>query len=260
MNPRFAVVQARREPLDLEKLRRAFLGVPGLTPHDADVVGGEGDAILCRNLSADQAAMLQAKLQAEGVEVETVDQSQLPVLPPPKAIRRIELTPEALWVDDLIKGKIPIAWRQVRLIGAGSVQLMTVTRKRTETREVDPNPLRHLTPLWPLISGRKVQFSSQTSTDWFLRAEIVLAEGAVRYSIEAENFNFAPLGEGVSKDLAGNFCLLIRGLAAHAPEALLSRGAASILSDPCEFAYYSRKTAFEDDLIWTLWKAQQSGG
>jgi hypothetical protein len=260
MNPRFAIVQTSDEPLELEKLRRAFLGVPGLAPHDAETFCSEGDGILCRNLSADQAAALQANLKAEGVEVATVEQSRLPVLPPPKAIRRIALTPEAMQVDDLIKGTISVPWRQLRLIAAGSVQLMMETRKRIETREIDPNPLRHLTPLWPLMSARQVQFSSRTSTDWFLRAEILLADGAGRYSIEAENFNYAPLGEGVTRDLAGNFCWLIRGLAAHAPKALLSRGTASILSDPPAFAYYSRKTAFEDDLIWTLWKARPAAG
>ena len=259
MKPCFAIIQTSRATLELERLRRAFLGVPGLAPHDAETVCSEGDGILCRNLSADQAAALQANLKAEGVEVEVIDQSQLPVLPPGKIIRRIAMTPEAMCIDDLIKGTIPIAWEQVRLIAAGSVQLMTITRKRTESEEVNPNPLRHLTPLLPAVI-KKVEYSSRTATDWFLRAEIILAEGVVRYSIEAENFNFAPLGEGVTKDLAGNFCLLIRGLAAHAPQALLSRGAVSILSEPCEFAYYSRKTAFEDDIIWTLWRARTSGG
>jgi len=188
--------------------------------------------------------------------VETIDQSQLPALPPGKMLRRIALSPEAMLIDDLIKGTLPVPWNQVRCLAAGSVQLTTLSRKRTETREVGvPHP-RHLIPLWP-VQTSKVEYSTQASLDWFLRAEILLADDRVRYSVEAETLNFAPLGEGVTRDLAGNFCLLIRGLAARAPQALLNRGAAAILSDPCEFVYYPRKTAFEDDIVWTLWKSRR---
>ena len=259
MNPRFAIVQTSLEPLEIEKLRRAFCGVPGLTPHDASIIGNEGSGIVCRGFSADQAAALQANLKTEGVAVEMVEESRLPVLPPGKSIHRIQITSEAMLMDDVVKGMIPVAWEQVFLIAAGSVQLTTLTRHERVTEE-PRSVLYAMSPLLVPMSGPAVRVErvSRESTDWHLRAEVVLAGGAARYSIEAENFNFVPLGEGVTRDLAGNFCLLVRGLAAHAPKAMLSRGAASIVSDPCEFAYYPRRNAFEDDIVWMLWRARPS--
>lgn len=257
MKPGFAIVRRGLEPLDLEQLRRAFLGVPGLAPCDAGTVCNEAGGILCRGFSTDQAAALQANLKTEGVEVEMVDESQLPVLPPPKLIRRVEIKSEALFVEDLIKGLKPIAWDQVCLIAAGSVQLTKFARQQQVTEEIRLH-ISHGIPL-PVMET-KLEYRSKEAADWYLRAEIIMADGSIRYSVEAEQFNFSPLGEGVTRDLAGNFCLLIRGLATHAPGALLSRGAASILSEPCEFSYYPRKNAFHDDIIWTLWKAAPSAG
>ena len=260
MNPSFAIVQTGLEPLDFEKIRRAFRGVPGLTPHDANTVASEGSGIVCRSFTANQAAALQANLKTEGVAVEIVEESRLPVLPPGKTIHRIEITPEAMLVDDVVKGMMPIAWEQVYLIAAGSVQLTTLVRQERITDE-PRSGLYALSPVFaPIIpvSGPefRVERVSKEATDWYLRAQIILAGRAARYCIDAENFNFVPLGEGVTRDLAGNFCLLVRGLAAHAPKAMLSRGAASIVSDPCEFAYYPRKNGFQDDIIWMLWRAQ----
>jgi hypothetical protein len=256
VSEQFAVVQTHLDPPDPEKLQRAFRGVPGLTPYDVNTVCNEGGGILGRNFTPAQASVLKSNLKAEGVEVEIVEKSGLPVLPQGKTIHHVRFTPEALMVEDLIKGEIPVPWEQAYLIAAGSVQLAKIARQEKEVDEVRFGPVRGIIPV--PHTWHRVEYSSKVSADWFLRAEIILAGAAVRYSIEAEHFTFAPLGEGVTKDLAGNFCLLMRGLAAQAPKALLSRGAASIASEACEFVYYPRKSAFEDDIIWLLWKAQQS--
>jgi hypothetical protein len=262
MNEHFAVVQTTLEPLDLEKMSRAFRGIPGFAPYDAGTVCSEGDGILCRGFSANQAAALQANLQAEGVAVEVVDEAQLPVLPPAKLIRRVEIKPETIFIEDLVRGMIPVPCDQIRLIAAGSVQLTSFPRTRTEWEEVRTEHINtHLGISIPIqVRETKFDYSSKESVDWFLRAEILLADGSLRYCIEAERFNFSSLGDGVTRDLAGNFCLLVRGLAAHAPHALLNQGAAAIVSDPCEFTYYPRKGVFLDEITWMLWQAEQPGG
>jgi hypothetical protein len=253
MSERFAIVQPRFEPPGTEKLARALRGVPGLTPSDALTVCNEA-GILCRGMTADQAAALLANLKAEAVAVEIVNEAQLPTLPPPKIIRRIGIQTEALLVDDIIRGMIPVAWEQVRLIAAGSVQLTKITRHERVIEELRHDPFQALIPV-PSLELR-VEYDSKERGDWFLRAEIVLADRTLRYSIEAERFLFISLGEEATKNLAANFCLLVRGLVAHAPDALLNRGVASIMSDACEFAYYPRKAAFYDEITWMLWKAQ----
>ncbi len=257
MNPLFAVARTTSEPLAAETVSGAFRGVPGLTAYDANTTGGDGHGIVGRGLSAEQAAVLQANLKSAGVATELVEESQLPALPPAKIIRRVEIKPEALFIEDLIKGLIPIGWERVLLIAAGSVQLTKVSRNLIEQEDFTQHiHVAHGIPAYQSTSN----YVSKETVDWFLRAEILMTDGKLRYSIEAERFNFVPLGEGVTRDLAGNFCLLVRGLAAHAPKALLSRGAASMVSDPPEFIYYPRKGAFYDEITWMLWQTHLTEG
>ena len=259
MSQRFALVRHNLDPLDVEKLRRAFLGLPGLAPYDADAVCNDGAGILCRGFATDHATTLQAKLKAEGVDAEIIDETTLPALPPPKIIRRVEIKPEALFVEDLVRGMMPVEWARVRLIAAGSIRLTQVTRKYVETEETHPRHI-HVGHLSVQVTEGSSGYVSKEKVDWFLRAEILLADSPVRYSIEAERFNFIPLGEGVTRDLSGNFCLLVRGLVTHAPKAILNQGAAAIAADPPEFMYYPRKSAYYDEITWHLWKAQSAAG
>jgi hypothetical protein len=261
MSHQFAVVQSRLESIDFETLRRAFAGVSGLAPFDAEAVCAEADGILCRGLTAEQALTLQAHLKEEGVEVERVDESLLPVLPMPRMIRRVQITPEALLVEDLVKGFSPFAWDRVRLLAAGSVRLTTFQRTRSEHDATAAGQLGRYPGLaFPVrVYRTKVVYVTRESTDWHLRAEILVEGGPGRCSIEAEHFFFSPPGEGAPRDLSGSFCRLVRELAAHAPNALHNRGVAAIASDPCEFVYYPRKGSFLDEITWMLWKARQGG-
>lgn len=260
MNERFAVLRTSLEPLSDETLNRAFRGIPGLTPFDVNVVVSEASSVVCRGFTAEQAAVLQANLKTEGVEVAVVEQSKLPVTPQGKTIRRVQITHEALMVEDLIKGLVPVAWDKVRFLAAASLKLATLTRQRKEHETMRLGAFHGLGgAILPMPRTQtEVEYSSKVTSDWHLRAEIILADATGRYSIEAEHFNFALLGEGVTKDVAADFCLLVRELVAHAPNAMLSRGAASIVSDPCEFVYYPRKNAFQDEITWMLWRAQQT--
>ena len=259
MNPRYAILRTNRKPVEVEVMARAFRGVPGLTPYDAHMVCGAGDGILCRNLSAAQAEVLLTNLGTEAVQVELVEETKLPSLPTGRVIHRGKFTPEALLVDDLLKGQLPLPWEQVQLIAAGSVQTATFARKRTEWEEVHMDHLHiHAGIMIPI--PRKVtrfEYNSKESSDWFLRADILLADSTTRYRIEAEHFDFAASCPEASRNLAGDFCLFVRELARYAPKAMLSRGAAAILADPPEFVYFPHKKSYEDELIWTLWRNAQ---
>lgn len=260
MNPLYAIVRKSLEPLDAELLKRAFRNVPELTPYDINTVCNPEGGFLCRNFQPHQAMALQANLKAEGVDVEIVAESQLPSLPPGKVIHRVRFTPEALMVEDLIKGEVPVPWEQVSLLAAGSVQLTKLVHQQKVTEEVRVTHIHAFHGVIPVPHAEiRTQYTTKEATDWFLRVEVFVAGAAMRYCIEAENFNFMPFGEGVTKDLAADFCLLVRGLAAGASKALRNQGVNSIASEPSEFVYYPRKNSFHDEIIWMLWNAQRQG-
>jgi hypothetical protein len=210
--------------------------------------------ILARNLRAEQAAALQAGLSDLGVQTEVVEEAKLPPLPPAKTVRRLEFTREALMVFDPLNRSFPVPWGHLMLLTAGDVQQATFTRTRTEREEVRTKFVHGVIPIQ--VREIKVGYSSQESAAKVLRGEIVLTRAAARYTIEAENFNYAAcLGERARKDAPLDFCLVMRELAGFAPQAALGRGAASILAEPPAFVAYPRHKFLEDELVWMLWRA-----
>lgn len=260
MKPRFAVLRKGVEPLTMDRLERAFGKAPGLTPADAGILCKDALGILVRNFEAVQATALQAGLKAEGVEVEVVEESRMPVLPTGKMIRRLECKPEGLTVFDSIGWKASVAWGDVMLIAAGRVKQATFPRTRAEGDEVRTESIHISAHGMPVKVRPEFEYTSRESAEWFLRIEIMLAGGVERYSIEGGNFDFACLGERASKSLAHNFCLLVRELVRFAPHAVLNSGASSIIAGPGEVVAYPRKNVLEDEIVWMLWWAakQQS--
>ena len=258
MSAPFAIVRTGGEPPALETLEAAIRGVPGLTPYDARS-RCDGHGIIVRGLSAEQAAVFETNLKAAGVIVECVEEARLPVLPPGKIIRQVEFTAEALMILDLVGRKTPVNWKQIKLFAAGSVQLTTFSRSRQEgawgAEIVHVVHVGGLGALPALLQDSGPNYTVKESSDWFLRAEIVLADGATRYSFEAEKFQFTCLGERMTKNLAGDFCQFVRELAGRATSAALNRGAAAIVGEPPAFVYYPRKGMFHEEMIWMLWRA-----
>ena len=143
------------------------------------------------------------------------------------------------------------------MIAAGRVRHATFERSHPER---DPVRVRHIhlahSIMIPFLQRDiQMQNNARESAEWVLRGEIVLAGGAKRYSLEAENFNFSGLGERKTRDVTHDFCLLIRDLAKFASHAALNRGATSLLAEPPEIATYSGKRVLEDEMTWMLWWA-----
>ena len=83
---RFAILQRSLEVPDVEKLKRAFRSVKGLTDSDAHTLANDGFGILVNNLSPTDAMTLQGALRAEGVETAVVLQTDL------RSCRRLSLS------------------------------------------------------------------------------------------------------------------------------------------------------------------------
>jgi hypothetical protein len=150
-----------------------------------------------------------------------------------------------------------IAKQDFKLLAAGSVRTAAFSRRRIETQEVRAHTLHipiHAFPLLiPIVQHEtRVQYVPRESEEWVLRAEMMV--GDQRFVIEGENFDYGCLGSGMKQDIAANFCTLVHELAGKFSPTLVCRGVRSILADPPDFAYYTSKDAFHNELLWLLWR------
>jgi len=117
----FALLQRSLEVPDVEKLKRAFRLVKGLTDTDAHTLANDAFGILVNNLSPADAMTLQGALHAEGIDTAAVLQTDLPQLPSTKFVHQLDCVPDALVVHDAIGREVPVPWDHIMLIAAGSV-------------------------------------------------------------------------------------------------------------------------------------------
>jgi hypothetical protein len=259
MTARYALMNHGSESPDRDAFAGAFRGVPGLTPMDASVVGRPDCGILVRNLTLEQGTVLQSNLKAAGIETEVVCQTALPALPNSKVIRSMEIASNTLTLRDCLQHAVKIGVHDLKLLAAGSVRLAAFARERKEVEETRVEWVHCYHAVFPIVKREtRVRHVEREAEQWALRAEILCPIVTQCFIIEGEDFDYSCLGSAMTEDVATNFCILIRELAAKFSPPLLSRGVSSIIGDPPEFAYYPNKDAFRDELIWLLWREQAS--
>ena len=245
----FAVLQTDLNPPTLEQLQRAFRHVPGLTASDGHILGRDAYGVLVKNFPAEHAVALQGALRIEGVETEIVDESYLPAMPPGKQINRLDCVPEHLLIYDPLGRSFPLPWPHVMLIAAGMARVTEFVRVPEESRKVRFN-----------MNGgayveHRTEYHSREERNEQCVAEIIISGAVLRYSINAERFNFMSLGGRRTGDATQDFALLIQDLARFATNAVLNRGAEAIRRNQ-PFAYPTRN-AFQEEIVWTLWQMKK---
>ena len=91
-----------------------------------------------------------------------------------------------------------------------------------------------------------------------LMLEIFLRAGGGRFSIDGGEFAYDHLGPRLSEDRAVNFVSLVQDIVQRAPQAGLSRGTCAACKKPPELFPYPSKQAFNEELVWMLWRIGQS--
>jgi hypothetical protein len=248
--------QPEVQPPAIEQLKRAFSKIPGLTAYDASKYCQETFGMIARNFTREQATVLQAALAAEGIEAEAVEEPRLPALPMGKMVRRVEITPQALMIYDPVGQKFPLEWGHVMVIAAGKVSVAEFTRVREE-REASNYDLSNLDRRNQRQPKKVTEYKSKEKLREQYLLEIILSRAVMRYGIEADRFDFGCLGERAATDEAGDFCLLVRELAKHAPQAVLNRGARAMVTGPGATVSYRNKSILNEEMIWQLWRMSQ---
>ena len=256
--PRFAILQRSLEIPDVEKLKRAFRLVNGLTESDAHTLANDAFGILVNNLSPTDAMTLQGALQAEGVETAVVLQTDLPQLPPTKFVHQMDCLPNALVVHDAIGREFPVPWDQIMLIAAGRVRLTVFEQQRVTPSQ---SPLQAtLDSWWPVgprsrsVSQLGPEYVSRESLVPRLLLEVLLARAVMRFQIEGERFRFNYLGNRKRPELAENFALLAQDVMKFAPQAIVNRGAYFLRENSTTVFEYPSRHAFYEETTWMLWQ------
>jgi len=253
----YAIVQQSLEMPTVERLAAAFRNAPGLVAGDAQLLARDAYGILLKNLSLEHAGGLQAALAAQGLETEVVAEEYLPGLAPAQRIRRADCLPESLMVYDALGRAVPVEWGRLMGIAAGVVRMIEF--KQGRARRVLLGRFSSLAPGWADSDYSEVVTETRFKEEQNLRLvlELILAGGQQRYSINAEQFAFDYLGERRTEDLGANFVWLVRDLALYAPQAVLNRGSLRLLEDPPQAFSYPSRSAFQEEIVWLLWRAAQ---
>ena len=233
----FAIMQKELLAPSVEHLARAFSSLPNLTALDAQTAANDAFGILWRGLDVEGASAMQDALMKQGIEVEVVEESELPVLPPSKVIKQIEFLPAQLSMYDPMGRVFALPWSDLMLIAAGNVRLRDYKAKGYTPAEAVHN---HEAP--------------RADHTRHLMLELVLSGGVARYSMIADEFVFNHLGARLTKETARNFEMVVRELADNAGHAGLNRGAFLICENEKEIFTYPNKAAFFEEITWFLWR------
>lgn len=244
----YAILQADLGIPPVDKLKRAFRSVPFLTDIDAYTLARDGYGILVRHLASADASALHGALKGEGIETFVVEEDQLPILPQRKRVHRMDCLPEVLMIYDPLGRAFGLEWRHLMLIAAGRVQL------RSSLRVESPNLFS--SSRGHVFSTRDDRVREEVKDHWIL--ELILNQSVMRYTVDADKFNFQYLGERRRPSIEENFALLVQDAVRYAPGAACNRGTYYLKENqPLPFSYPT-KNAFNEELIWLLWRMGQA--
>ena len=244
----YALLQLETAAPTADQLKRAFKPLKRMTEADAIKVAREAYGILMRNLPLDEASTLQRSLAGEGVPTEIVEAGQLPRLPEARFVRRAELQAGAFVVFDPLGRPVPVSWPQIALIAAGACRHFDMSQTRTEERVTTFDPIRGIHRRVEVDVRHKVE------DDVPILLDLLLTGAAMRFQIEADEFQFKHLFDRPDLGPAGKVGLLIQRLAEQAPQAWLNRGAFGLRDGLGAPMTYASKAAFFEESIWLLWR------
>ncbi|MFO1460290.1 MAG: hypothetical protein U1G08_12860 [Verrucomicrobiota bacterium] len=251
----FALIQQRLEFPDVAAVARALEGVGEWHPMDAAHIVADAFGILLRNLEEIPGRQLEMAMRREGIEVDLIDERDIPVPPVSKKLRRAEVRPESFVAFDPYDREISVPWDRIDLICAGAVR-MTRFRTVTYNRDRDPSSWgeESRSPLGASITLR------QEKREWCWMSDLVVTGGTLRFSLVSGEF-VPPEPEGTSsRDPEHRFRMFLRGLLAHAPRAVLNRGAFAVREDdPDSAPRYPTRNAYQEEMIWLLRRMQGRG-
>jgi len=250
-------MQTELDPPTAEQLKTVFAQVPELTALDAAGMGRDSFGVLARGFEQAQAEAMQSALAEQGVASEVVPESSLAELPPPQKLSRVEFTPEALQVDNLVGRVVAVPWTEILLIAAGRIRLTEfVTELKDKIVRVAGRVARGGGSGGGSLEVRMEAVTREQQNE-HLVLEVITRGPTQRFNTVADNpetaLLFQCLGEQRTRIPAANLCLLVQELSKYAPEAILNHGAFFMRENNDAAFFYPSKGAFYREITWLLW-------
>ena len=248
----FAVLQNDAAHPSEEQLKRVFRTFHNLTDADAVRLATGAQGILLRQANRDAARAFQSALKAEGIAASVVSEASLPALPTGISLHRLQFSPEALIIFDVLGRPQPIAWARVGLIAAAAVRHYELTKTRSGGDTLKAGPASRSWAKGLSAAAHKMESESQ------FVLEIVLAGGAARYQITAAEFPFKYVINRPRLSTAAKFIWLVREICRNAPGALLNHGARCVRDGQDLVPEYMSAQMLADEMVWLLWRTWQT--
>jgi hypothetical protein len=244
----YAIIQRELLPPSLEQLKRAYRSLPTLRDLDAQTSLNDAYGILLKGLEEPDASILRDALSREGIATEVLPEANLPTVPQARVVRALEFQPEQLGIIDPMGRATVLPWSEVLFVAAGAVGVQHFKRVKQSVPD-------------PLFRGSGITYDttdevkSKEETQFHFMIDIIVVGAAVRYSIDAENFNFDYLSTRFTDSLVQNIAFVVQDLAQFAPHAGLNRGAFVYCNQPVEPFRYPSKAAYFEEMTWLMWRS-----
>jgi hypothetical protein len=245
----FAVLQKSPGSPSIDALKRVFSSFIHLTDADAVRLAVNAQGILMRQLDRDAARAFHRALETEGIAAAMVPESELPRLPEAKSLRRVELSPEALIVHDLLGRHTAVNWNDIALVAAGAVRHFELARMETERTEL------RFSAVYGVGSKKVKETAHKVETDFKLVLELVLGAGTTRYQIDAAEFPFKYVIDRPELSVSEKFVWLVREICRNAPSAIFNYGARALHKGSDVMPEYASRQMLADEMVWLLWSS-----
>jgi hypothetical protein len=236
-----------------EDLAEAFRVLPDLIDIDAVSLSNDAYGIIADGLTQEQSVCLANALNARGVSTQSVANTKFPVLTPAKQVRQLTCNPDMILIHDALGRTTPIPWDQVVLVAAGFVtepKFRRIEKQRVVMRRSGMDG--GVYPIFLTDVAKKEELLSKLVLELYLRT------GPVRICIYGDEFQYNYLGERLQLRYMDNFALLVQDITALAQNAILNRGAESLMDNSTVTFHYPTRHAFDEETVWLLWANSQT--
>lgn len=245
----FAVLQKGPVSPTADQMKRVFKSFSNWTDADAVRLAVGAHGILMRHQGQDAARAFQTALQAEGIGAVVVAEDDLPRLPEGRALRRVDLWPQALIVYDDPGRPRPVLWSEIALVAAGVAQHFEVHKTQPKRNAPRFSPV---SSIWPKKMSESARAIGPGSS---LLLEILLADRATRYQIDAAEFNFRHVIDRPGLSIGEKFVWLVREICRQAERAVFNAGARRLRQGEHVTPDYTNRQVFLDEMVWLLWRS-----
>ncbi len=256
----FSVLLAKPELPPLDKIAEILARFVQGPLFDARQKAKNAWGFLGEKLSDAEAARLAALAAEAGFETRVLPADRLAALPSPVPVHWLRATPEALfYTTGSTSDEKSYAWDRVRLLAAaGLKEQITITK----TVKEGPSPQERAVKIGLSLAGIPMGFGGAKEvkktvqeTELFLHLDVFVDgdEGPARLHVNAQQFNYAVLGEARTTNTFGNFRMLLQSLDRFAGSAFRNKGARGILSgQPLSQSGYEGHVGYEKEILWLL--------